>query len=229
MRKVLLALCSLAILALCSVPVFAGSIDTTDQITLASSPNDSFVFTGNGSGGFSLNLVNVIGNAVGQGSLDGHGRYSISQNGAVITSGTSCGAGCYNINQSADLIFKYGSTATNGSLLTGDLQLLNITQTPSTKSGVFNEALVVDLTITGGSLASKFAGGTGILQITLLFTSSESLSSLKSKQILDAAIHDGTVNPLLLPEPGSLALLGTGLVSLGGVVRFFKLQARRQA
>lgn len=229
MRKTLLAFFGVAIFALCAAPVFAGSIDTTDAITLASSPNDSFIFTGNGTGGFSLKLVNVIGNAIGQGSLNSAGKYSISQNGATITSGASCGANCYGINQTADLIFKYGSTATNGSLLTGDLQLVDISQTPSTKTGVFNDALVIDLTITGGSLASKFAGGSGFLQITLLFSSKQSLATLKNKQILDAAIHSGTVNPLLLPEPGSLALLGTGLVSLGGVVRFFKLQARRQA
>lgn len=224
MKKALLLVWGIVILALCAGCAFAGTIDTNDQITLSSSPQNSFVFTGTGAG-FSLNLAGVMGAAVGQGSLASSGHYSINQNGATITSGASCGTGCFSLNQSAPLIFSYGSTATNGSLLTGTLELVSINQTPSTKSGVFNESLVVNLTVTGGSLAGKFPGGTGIVQITLLFTSKQDLSTLGLGKILDAGIHSGSVNPLL-PEPGSLALLGTGLVSLGGVVRLFKLQMR---
>lgn len=225
MRNAFRLVCLIAILGACVASAFAGTIDTQDQITLGPTPQTSFVFTGEKGGGFSLNLAGVMGAAVGQGSLASTGHYSINQNGASITSGGSCGTGCFSLNQSAPLIFKYGSTATNGSLLTGDLQLVSINQTPSTKSGVFNEALVVDLTITGGSLAGKFTGGSGVLQITLLFTSTQNLGSLAFGKVLDAGIHSGSVNPLL-PEPGSLALLGTGLVSLGGVVRMFRLQVR---
>jgi hypothetical protein len=224
MKRTVVVLWALAIFVLCAVPSFAGTIDTTDQITLASSPQTSFVFTGTATG-FSLNLAGVVGAAVGQGSLVSTGHYSIGQNGAVITSGTSCGSGCFNINQTQNLLFKYGSTATNGSLLTGDLQLVSITQTPTTKTGVFNEALVVDLTVTGGSLQGKFPGGTGVVQITLNFKTTQNLATLGIGKTLDAGIHSGSVNPLL-PEPGSLALLGTGLVGLGGVVRLFKLQVR---
>jgi hypothetical protein len=224
MKKALLVMWGIAILALCAGPAFAGTIDTSDQITLGPTPQTSFVFTGT-TGGFSLNLAGVMGVAVGQGSLASSGHYSISQNGASITSGTSCGTGCFTLNQSAPVLFKYGSTATNGSLLTGNLELVSINQTASTKSGVFNEALVVDLTVTGGSLEGKFTGGSGVVQITLLFTSTQNLATLGLGKILDAGIHSGSVNPLL-PEPGSLALLGTGLVSLGGVVRMFRLQVR---
>ena len=224
MKRALLVVCGLAILALCAAPAFAGTIDTNDQITLNPSPAKSFIFTGNGAGGFSLNLANVIGSASGIGTLTSSGKYSINQNGATINSAGSCGTGCFNISQTGDLLFAYGSTTTNGSLLTGNLQLVSITQTPSTKSGVFNEQLVVNLTITGGSLSGKFTTGNGILQLTLDFTSTQSLGTLGNGKNLFAQIHTGSVNPLSLPEPGSLALFGSGLLGLGGLVRMFKLK-----
>jgi hypothetical protein len=224
MKRALLVVWGITILALCTGISFAGTIDTNDQITLGPTPQTSFVFKGTATG-FSLNLAGVMGAAVGQGSLASSGHYSINQNGATINSAGGCGTGCFNLSQSAPLLFSYGSTATNGSLLTGNLELVSINQTASTKSGVFNEALVVDLTVTGGSLAGKFVGGNGVVQITLLFTSTQNLATLGIGKTLDAGIHSGSVNPLL-PEPGSLALLGTGLVSLGGVIRMFKLQLR---
>jgi hypothetical protein len=227
MKKALLVLCIPAIFGFCAVPSFAGSEpNTTDNITLAASPRNSFVFKGAVGGGFTLSLVDVLGNAAGEGTLASTGKYSITEpKGDTISSAaTGCGTGCFNLNQSAPLTFKYGSTANNGSLLQGTLELVSIDQTPSGKGGLFNDSAVVDLTITGGSLAGKF-GADGIVQITINFTTTQNLSTITPKQVADANITSGTVDPIL-PEPGSLALLGTGLVSLGGVVRLFKLQLR---
>jgi len=228
MKKSAVAFTLVAMLVLLALPVFAGSIDTTDQITLAASPANSFVFTGLGpTGNFSLSLVNVLGAASGIGTLASSGFYSIAMNGSSLASGGSCGVGCFLINQSKPLLLAYGSNYTNGSLLTGALQLLSIDQSSSGKSGVFNDSLLVNLTVTGGSLATHFSGSSGVVQLTLLFGTTQELATIMKGQHLYASIHSGAVNPLTLPEPASLALVGSGLLSLGGVISILRLAKRR--
>ena len=223
MKKSLLVFWAAAILALCAAPAFGGTIDTTDQITLASSPADSFVFTPTGGGGFSLALGNVAGAATGQGSLNfgglDKGYYSILQNGATITSGgTGCGGTCITLNQNGSLLFNVGTTKGGGQLLTGFLTLVDIAQVGT--SGYTNNELVVDLTVTGGKLATEFNSLGGIVQLTLLLGKGD-LYDLT--QTLYANIHSGTVNPLLVPEPASLALLACGLFGSAVFTRKTKL------
>lgn len=204
MRKALMVV---AAFVLCAAPVFAG------QITLGASPNKSLTFTGKLSG---FNLA--IGPNLLQGTAFGFsstqtGKYSILQNGATISSGLSCGSNCFMLNQTGNLLFNYGSTYTNGSLLSGNLQFVDIAQTPSSQTGIFNDMLVINLAVTGGSLQNQFTGGQGKLQLTIHFLTTQTLASLGIGKNLFANVSTGSVVPAnpALPEPASLLTLGGSL------------------
>jgi hypothetical protein len=217
MKRVLLCMWAVAMVALLAYPASAGSIDKVDQITLSPSPAKSFIFTGNGAGGFSLALKNVTGLGFGTGIFLGqNGPYNILQNGASITgSAPSCSMGACNfaITQLGNVLFQFG---VGGSKLTGDLQFVNLTQTASTLTGVFNDSLVINLTNLSGTLASKFNNGSGIVQITLNFQSKTPLQSLLAGSKAFAQISTGSVNPTI-PEPASLAIMGGGLLALAAL------------
>jgi len=223
MKKSLLVVCAVAILALGAVPAFGQGIDLADQITLASSPVNSIKFTGDGAGGFTLNFINVTGNASGQGILIGanNSKYSITQNGDVVTSlgaGSGCGGFCIALNDTGTMLFtdKIGATT----LLTGDLTLVDISQVVI--SGTTNNEVIVNLSNLGGTLASQFHGMGGIVQLRLLLDNPggivPDLTNLNLNQKAFARVHDGAVNPAL-PEPTSLALLGSGLAGFAGMIR----------
>ena len=216
MKRALLTISAVTILGLFSLPAFAG------QITLGNSPTTapSLTFVADGAGNFTLSIgANLHGGAFDTFVSGESGLYSIaSGSGFVGTATSGCTTASCTFNVSGPtLSFAYGTTATNGSYLTGNLSLVSLSQTPSGKTGVFNEALVVNLMVTGGSLQPQFTTGNGIVQLTLTFTSKNSLYSMPGKEL--AYVSTGSVQPAL-PEPASLALLGSGLVALGGISRF---------
>jgi hypothetical protein len=205
MRKISLAwIGALAVLA-CSLPAFAGS-----EISLLGSSGAPIKFTGTGGGGFtvSFNILNLA--AFGTGTLtSGPGFYSIVNSGAVVSSGGSCGSGCFMLNQTAPLAFKYGSTAGAGDLLTGNLFLTDIVQT-AMGGGVFNDSLVINFVATGGSLQSAFANNNGVVTLQIKFTTTQDLATILKNQNLMAKVVSGAVFPV--PEDGTLTLMGAGLL-----------------
>jgi len=215
MRKILLALSVLV-----AMTAAVSTATAQNQITLDGSSN-SMTFTGTGGGNWTLSLpsVGLKDTAFGSGTLYTSTSYPfiITQGAGVTITGTETGPGSnvWNITQSGALDFSFG---TGGSLLTGTLQLVDLTQTGAT--GSFNDDLTVNLAITGGSLAS-ILGPSAILDITIDFAKTKGvagvLGNLTSGQTLKANISDGELTPTA--EPVSMVLVGSGLLLLGGFVR----------
>jgi hypothetical protein len=212
MRKPSLLLLAVMLLFVCSAPAFAGS-----EIILGSSTGAPVKFTGTGGGNFSVNFNIMNLSAFGTGTLtSGPGFYSIVNGGASIFSNGGCGTGCFMLGQSGPLAFKYGSTAGAGDLLTGQLYLTDIVQT-ALGGGIFNDQLVINFIATGGSLQGAFGNNNGIVQLTIKFTTNQSLASIMSGQQLLAKVVSGAVFPV--PEPSSLPLLGAGILGLAVLCR----------
>lgn len=204
LRIVFLLLLTIA----CFVPI---SNAATDQISLGGTSSGSVVFNGTGGGNFNIVTSGLSSLALGQGIFGGaFGAYSITQTGAITGTflGLVGGADTWTITQANPLKFVFGS------FLTGNLQLVSLIQ--SSSSGVFNEALVANLTNLGGSLASDFTSAGGIASITIQFTSPTNLAGIGVGTDA-AAIATGNIQPT--PEPGTMVLLGSGILGLGGYLR----------
>jgi len=231
MRKILLALSVLTMLT-----IAVSTATAQDQIDMAISAANSLTFTSTGtpnSSGWTLSFTPnpLTGQAFGVDALAPiTGYYFISDTGVTIT-GTNTSytpflggsTATWNISQNSALSFSICPTkAACGpsiALLTGSLQLLNMSQTVITgaplSTAVFNSGLMANLTITGGSDASLITPqAQASITIDLPPTN---LATLPSGSKLSGYVSSGEILPT--PEPVSMALVGSGLVLLGALVR----------
>lgn len=221
MRKPALVLLAFAILFACALPAFAGQVN---EIVLSGSGSAKPVsFHGTGSGHFNvvfnINSLSAFGDGVFAGAMPAPSYYSILNAGATVSSMSpgACGTtGCvFMLTQSAPVAFTIGSSPGGNDLLIGSLQLVDIVQNAT--GGIFNDALVINLTVTGGSLQNLFAGNNGSVQLTIKFSSGQDLTKILKGQTFLAEVISGGVFPV--PEPGSLTLLGAGLLGFAGLCR----------
>ena len=212
-------LTALSVLVLLTTAVSTATAQ--NQITLqAASSADTIVFTSTGetqsaAENWTLSIVggSMGGSASGSGTLASSGSYTITQGAGVTVTGTWVSANTWSITQNGGLGFTYGP-----GLLTGNLQLVSLTQTGI--SGEFNDELLANLTITGGSLfTSNIFPNNAQAELVILFSSTQSLQTLPNGNTLDASFLGGFIDPAPTGEPASMILVGSGLLLLGGLVR----------
>ena len=192
-----------AVLCVIAVPMWA------DQITINGSTSGSFTFTGNGTT-VTVTGGPVSGPALFQGAVTVLGTYTL---GAInMTAGPNV-AGLYHVTAGAteDFLYSDGSgDAMHGTITWSFIQ----DNTPNPK--FFGSLLVLT---SSGSAAFTGDFHTGVVAAidmtaqTLGMTLDQLVATSASRSV---GISSGEV---VVPEPASMMLFGTGLVGLAGAVR----------
>ncbi len=223
MSKLAVTTVCLALLALASTGAFANSIPP--QVTLSSSSIGS-VFFGNSGGNLSFwfsgtsaqcGHANCIsGNAL----LDPQaitGQYTMWMVGSAPT--LTGNPNDYTVNQGSTAIWLEVKLGTNGSL--GDLitsvfltDMYGGTSPYPTLGGTISTSTSTAMFVTDDFVS----GGTGTIDYTMNLGNKKTVASLTNGQQTYGYLSSGEVTPSV-PEPSSLALLGSGVLGLAGVIR----------
>ncbi len=86
------------------------------------------------------------------------------------------------------------------------------------KSGkVFEETITLDLAVSGGILKQLFTDNHGNIIFNVQSQSTKDLSALANGNGVQGILQNGTMSEA--PEPGTMALLGSGFLLVGGFLR----------
>jgi hypothetical protein len=202
----------LMVILLASLLVLPFAAHAT-SITIGSS-GSAITFTGNGAGSVGVSTSGLSGNAFFD--SDALGTYAL-------------GATSFTAGPQSSSLFPAGAnsesfsfTGGDGDSLTGTIHWTVIQDnTPQPK---FFGLLTIGTRSGDAAFTSNFSGPTANIDfITNALSSGGTLDQLAlTTNSATATVSAGEVNPV--PEPGTLALFGSGLVALGGLIRRKLLQ-----
>lgn len=226
----MLTLLAAAIVAF-TVPTAAAQSD----IDLGQELTGTLAFVGTGGGNFTVGLCDnlngskkcvsgdtVIGKAAGDGVFAGDNGFYILQ-GTALTTGTfnsPCSGGTCNWTLSTaapGLSFEFRQFKNGGGtdFLDGTLRMLGMSEVKSGK--VFEETITLDLAVSGGILKQLFTDNHGNIIFNVQSQSTKDLSALANGNGVQGILQNGTMSEA--PEPGTMALLGSGFLLVGGFLR----------
>jgi hypothetical protein len=229
MRSLMLTLLAATIVAF-TVPSAVAQSD----IDLGGEKVGTLAFVATGAGNFTLGLCDklnfnrkcvsgdtVIGAASGDGSLGSSGFYNMTGGGLTTGTSTGCAAGVCNWTLSTATPYNFKFTqfqnGTGTQYLTGTIVMKGLTEVKDAHDKLFSETITLDLTVTGGSLASVFASTHGNVVFNVQSQTTLSLAVSPSGRGIQGILESGDMSAA--PEPGTLALLGSGFLLVGGFLR----------
>lgn len=207
------------------------------QFLLLGGTTQKLTFTGTGRSGTVLLQLGTCSSGTCDWAEQGKGSISLGQNqlngysglwsltipysgtdtdNITLTSGFDGSPTNFGVSQPSPITFSWGTAGCTGAacLLTGSLELIDLVESGS--GGNFNLDMGVDLTITGGTLAS-LVGVNDIYDYTITFGGAA--VGLPGARTRTAVGSSGGVQQMVTPELASLVLFGTGLGVLGIVRR----------
>ena len=229
MRSLLLTL-----LAVATVAFMLPNALAQDNISLTQETSGTLAFEEGVGGNFTFNLCGKINNLtkecmsgdtlMGGGIATGFpgspykGVYVLNGNATQTgTFGGCVGTTCNWTLSGGGLNFNFcqtGSCATDW--LSGTLTMTSLTEVPN-GHGLFNETIALTLSNIGGILGPDFQSHNGVVTFSVTTQTTVSLAKSPNGRDIQGVVEGGDLQST--PEPGTMALLGSGFLLVGGFLR----------